>query len=141
MANQTYTARRMIQFAHCDPAGIVFYPRFFDICLDVKEEFMEHVGFAHHHSINVEKIGWPIVRLECDFKRPCRYADHIEIDLQLWRLGDASMGLQYRFRGPDGERLLVKSVIVRMDLQTQKPIVMTSDMRAAFGAYLIASAA
>ncbi len=137
MPNQTYTARRMIQFAHCDPAGIVFYPRFFEICLDVKEEFMEHAGFPHHHSINVDKIGWPIVRLETDFKRPCRYADQIEIDIQLWRLGDASMGLQYRFRGQDGERLLVKSVIVRMDLQTSKPVSMPADMRAAFEDYLI----
>ncbi len=137
MANQTYTARRMIQFAHCDPAGIVFYPRFFDICLDVKEEFMQHVGFPHHHSINVEKIGWPIVRLETDFKRPCRYADQIEIDIQLWRLGEASMGLLYRFRGDDGERLLVKSVIVRVDLKSNKPVTMSVPMRAAFGEYLI----
>lgn len=139
MVNQTYTARRMIQFAHCDPAGIVFYPRFFDICLDVKEEFMEHIGFAHHRSINVDKIGWPIVRLETDFKRVCRYADQIEIDVQLWRLGDASMGLQYRFRGDDGERVLVRSVIVRMDLTTHKPVPLTEPMKAAFGAYLIAA--
>lgn len=137
MAHKTYTARRMIQFAHCDPAGIVFYPRFFDICLDVKEEFMEHVGFAHHHSINTLKVGWPIVRLETDFKKPCRYADHIEVDINLWRLGDASMGLQYRFRGDDGERLLVRSVIVRMSLETGKPLIMPPEMKAGFGEYLL----
>ena len=140
MNHQTYTARRMIQFGHCDPAGIVFYPRFFDICLDVKEEFMEHVGFAHYHSINVLKIGWPIVRLETDFKRPSRYADKIEVDINLWRLGDASMGLQYRFRGDDGERLLVRSVIVRVDMQSNKPVAMPSDMKTGFGAYLIGEA-
>ena len=101
---------------------------------------MEHVGFAHYHSINVLKIGWPIVRLETDFKRPSRYADKIEVDINLWRLGDASMGLQYRFRGDDGERLLVRSVIVRVDMQSNKPVAMPSDMKAGFGAYLIGEA-
>jgi len=26
-----FTARKMIQFFHCDPAGIVFYPQYFCI--------------------------------------------------------------------------------------------------------------
>lgn len=137
MPNQTYTARRMVQFGHCDPAGIVFYPRFFDMCLDVKEEFFEHIGFPHYHSINVERVGWPIVRLETDFKQVSRYGDRLEIDMQLWRLGEASLGLQYRFRGPDGERTFVRSVVVRMDLTTHKAVALSEPMRAAFADYLI----
>jgi 4-hydroxybenzoyl-CoA thioesterase len=138
--NQIHTSRRMIQFYHCDPAGIVYYPRFFDICSDVKEEFMMQIGFPHHDTINRLRIGWPIVRLETDFKAVSRYGDQLDIDIQLWRLGASSIGLQYRFRGDDGERLLVKSVLVYMSLDSHKPVTMSDEMRAAFAPYLIAGA-
>ena len=130
----------MIQFYHCDPAGIVYYPRIFDICSDVKEEFLTHIGFAHHRSINHDRIGWPIVRLETDFKAVSRYGDQIEIDIALWRLGATSIGLQYRFRGDDGERVLSRSVLVYMSLVTHKPVEMSDAMRAAFEQYLMQDA-
>lgn len=132
----------MIQFYHCDPAGIVYYPRFFDICMDAKELFYTHIGFPHHVSINRDRVGWPIVRLETDFKSVSRFGDNIEIDVQLWKLGGSSVGLQYRFRGEDGsERLLCRSVVVRMSLDSGKPLAMPDEMRAAFEPYLIDAAA
>ena len=47
----TYTRTVPIEFNHCDPAGIVFYPRYFEMTNSVVENFFpDEVGhsFAPH---------------------------------------------------------------------------------------------
>jgi 4-hydroxybenzoyl-CoA thioesterase len=132
-----FTARRMIQFHHCDPAGIVFYPQFFYILSEVKEEFLIHIGQPMYKMINEQRIGWPMVKLETEFKRPSRYGDQVDIDIQLFKLGGTSIGLQYTLRGPEGERLVAKTIIVLTHLDTGKPVPMNEGLRAALEPYLI----
>src|SRR5512145_362567 len=43
-ARVKFTTRKMIQFFHCDPAGIVFYPQYFYILSEAKEDFLMHIG-------------------------------------------------------------------------------------------------
>ncbi|MFN0040940.1 MAG: acyl-CoA thioesterase [Burkholderiales bacterium] len=132
-----FTARRMIQFHHCDPAGIVFYPQFFYIFSEVKEQFLMHIGQPMHRMINESRIGWPMVRMEVDFRKPSRYGDEVEIDIALFKLGGASIGLQYTLRGPDGERLVARTVIVLTNLVTGKPVPISEEIRVALAPYLI----
>ena len=134
-----FTTRRMIQFFHCDPAGIVFYPQYFYILSESKEEFLTHIGHPMHRMINEQRRGWPMVRLETDFKRRSRYGDQVEIDIELFKIGGSSLGVQYTVRGEDGERLFVKSTIVLTDLDSGKPVPIADDMRAALTPYLIAA--
>jgi len=126
----------MIQFSHCDPAGIVFYPQFFYILSESKEDFLMHIGHPQHHYINKLRTGWPMVRLETDFKRPSRYGDQIDVDIEVFKLGSASLGLEYTIRGDDGKRLVAKSVIVLTNMDTGKPLPIPDDLRAALTPYL-----
>ena len=71
-----FTTGKMIQFFHCDPAGIVFYPQYFYILSESKEELHAH-GHPMYRMINEQRRGWPMVRLETDFKRRSRYGDRI----------------------------------------------------------------
>ena len=98
-----FTTHKMIQFSHCDPAGIVFYPQFFYILSESKEDFLIDIGHPQHHYINKLRKGWPMVRLETDFKRPSRYGDQIDVDIEVFKLGNSSLGLEYTIRGDDGE--------------------------------------
>jgi 4-hydroxybenzoyl-CoA thioesterase len=129
----------MIQFHHCDPAGIVFYPQYFVILSESKEEFLTHIGHPMHRMINQQRRGWPMVRLETDFKRRSRYGDRVEIDIELFKIGGSSLGVQYTLRGDDGDRVLVKSIIVLTDLESGQPVPIADDMRAALAPYLIAA--
>lgn len=131
-----FTTHKMIQFSHCDPAGIVFYPQFFYILSEAKEDFLMHIGHPQHHYINKLRTGWPMVRLETDFKRPSRYGDQIDVDIEVFKLGNSSLGLEYTIRGDDGERLVANSVIVLTKLDTGKPLPIPDDLRAALTPYL-----
>jgi 4-hydroxybenzoyl-CoA thioesterase len=132
-----FTTRKMIQFHHCDPAGIVFYPQYFVILSESKEEFLNHIGHPMYRMINEQRRGWPMVRLETDFKRRSRYGDQVEIDIELFKLGGSSLGVQYTVRGEDGERLFAKSIIVLTDLDTGQAVQIGDDMRAALAPYLV----
>ena len=131
-----FTTRKMIQFSNCDPAGIVFYPQYFYILSESKEDFLIHIGHPQHHYINTLRKGWPMVRLETDFKLPSRYGDRIDVDIEVFKLGSASLGLEYTIRGDDGERLIANSVIVLTHLDTGKPLPIPDDLRAALTPYL-----
>jgi len=63
-----------VMFKHCDPAGIVFYPRYFEMMNDVVEEFFEAElswAFSKMH----ETHGVPTVAISTQFKSPSRQGD------------------------------------------------------------------
>ena len=45
----SYARTIRVEFNHCDPAGIVFYPRYFEMTNSVCENFFrEVVGYSYH---------------------------------------------------------------------------------------------
>ncbi|MGD2140873.1 MAG: thioesterase family protein [Burkholderiales bacterium] len=132
-----FTTRKMVQFSNCDPFGIVFYPQYFYILSEAKEDFLSHIGHPHHHYINDLRLGWPMVRLETDFKRPSKYGDQIDVEIAVFKLGGSSLGLEYTIRGDDGEeRLVTRSTIVLTDMQSARPVPIGDDLRAALAPYV-----
>ncbi len=64
----SYTKTIQIEFNHCDPAGIVFYPRYFEMTSAVVENFLaDEIGrsFAQMHNDGM-KNGVPTVHIEAD---------------------------------------------------------------------------
>lgn len=87
-----------IEWGDCDPAGIVFYPRYFAMfdhstvllieqALGMrKHKLYEHYGFG----------GYPSVEAQARFHLPTRYGDDVEIATAITRVGRASFSLQHR---------------------------------------------
>lgn len=90
--------RMPVRFADVDHAGIVYYPVFFHyfhVCFE--EFFRARLGpKAYVELLDVERIGFPAVRTECDYRSPLKFADEVEIELSLVRLGARSLTLRYR---------------------------------------------
>ncbi len=130
-----FTTEKQIRFHHCDPAGIVFYPQYFYLLSEAMEDFMAAAGKPQHGQINVLRRGWPIIKLEVDFVRMSRYGDIVDIEVTVTRIGGASLGLDYRIHGPDGDRLKASTTVVHVDLDTDRAIPIPDDVRAAFEPY------
>jgi 4-hydroxybenzoyl-CoA thioesterase len=96
------------------------------------EDFMAAAGKPQHEQINVLRRGWPIIKLDVDFRRMSRYGDRIAIDVIVGRIGGASLALDYVIRGDDGERLKASTVVVHVDLETDRAIPIPDDVRSAF---------
>ncbi|HUS28486.1 MAG TPA: thioesterase family protein [Kofleriaceae bacterium] len=93
-----------VRFADVDHAGIVYYPRFFHYFHVAFEELWRaRIGpKAYSDIIDNQRIGFPAVRAECDFKAPLKFGDTAEIEVSIPRLGAKSITFRYRiFRSGD----------------------------------------
>jgi len=130
--------QRTVRFAHCDPAGIVFYPRFFEMVHEAKEDwFREAVGLPFRELIGTRREGFPIVRLECDFHAPSRLGDELDIALGVAKIGGASVHLHYALTSAGEPRLDVRTVVVHTDLASGRPQPIDAELRRRFAAYAI----
>jgi 4-hydroxybenzoyl-CoA thioesterase len=86
----------VVEWGHCDPAGIVFHPRFIEYfdwsCIAYFEAAtgLSQVGLKQAYGL----AGIPIVDMEVRFLRPVRYDDHVQVFTTLEALGTSS--LKYR---------------------------------------------
>ena len=80
-----------IEFNHCDPAGIVFYPRYFEMTNSMVENFFrDALDYPFERIALEEGHGVPTVRLEADFTAPSRLGEMVRFTLALKRLGRSS---------------------------------------------------
>ena len=127
-----FERQELVRFGHCDPAGIVFYPRYFEMLNALVEDwFTEGLAIDHAQLLGPRRIGLPTVHLTVDFKRVSRMGDLLTQRLRITRLGRSSLGLEISFDAADGQRVAIKQVLVCTDLQTHQPIPFPDDLRAA----------
>ena len=132
-----FTATMPIRFSHCDPAGIVYFPNYFDLVHAALEDWYASVlGFGFRDLIG-SGHGAPIVHAECDFRFPSRMGDLLSLTLLVERVGGASV--TYRVIGhADGlERFTAQIVTAYLALATGKAVPIPKDLRAKIEAYRV----
>ena len=109
----TYERIIPIEFNHCDPAGIVFYPRYFEMTNSVVENFFDeelHYPFSRMHV--EEGYAVPTARIETEFHAPSWLGERLQFELEVTRVGRSSLHLTLVARGGDGPKLTAWSVLV-----------------------------
>jgi len=93
-----FTYATPVRFADVDHAGIMYYPRFFHLFhMAFEELWRARIGpRAYSELIDRDKVGFPAVRAECDFKGPLSFGDTAEIEVSVIRLGGKSITFRYR---------------------------------------------
>jgi 4-hydroxybenzoyl-CoA thioesterase len=131
-----------VRFRHCDPAGIVFYPRYFEMINDFVEEWFDKGMGLPFQAFHVERhIGKPTASVQCDFSAPTRGHQRFRQVLEVQRIGGASFKVLVKFEGPDGQlRLSATLTIVTVDLRTMKSMPLPADLRERMQAYLVPAA-
>lgn len=121
-----------IRFAHCDPAGIVFFPQYLVMLNGLLEDwFNDGLGIRFDDLLGPRRVGTPTVRLECDFTAISRMGDDVVFGLEVEHLGRSSLVLRLDGRCGGETRLRARQVIVFTSLDTHKPMAIPDDVRAA----------
>ncbi len=136
-----FERRERVRFGHCDPAGIVFYPRYFEMLNALIEDWVsEGLGIDFSQLLGPRRVGLPTVHLETDFRRISRMGDTLIQRIAITRLGRSSLGLTVQFDGlgdPDsGCRVVFQQVLVCTSLDTHRPQAFPDDLRVALQAAL-----
>lgn len=127
----SFTIEMPVRFAHVDAAGIVFYPRYFEMLNAALEEWFAArtgIGFAELHLAH--RLGIPTVKLDSSFVAPSRLGDALTISIDVQRIGRSSCEIAYRIRCGEQDRVHAAAVVVCMDLDAGRPVPWTDEMRA-----------
>ena len=120
-----------IRFAHCDPAGIVFYPQYFVIMNGLMEDwFSEGLGVDFADLVARRRLGIPTVAIDCTFSRPSRLGEVVTFGVSVTRVGERSIGVEVQAVADGEVRLRATQTIVMMCLDTMKSISIPPDVRA-----------
>jgi 4-hydroxybenzoyl-CoA thioesterase len=125
-----------IRFAHCDPAGIVFFPQYLVMVNTLVEDWVtEGLGVPYAQLLGARRTGLPTVRLECDFSAISRMGDEVMLGLTVERMGVSSLTLAVGCRAGDEQRMSVRQVLVFTSLDTHRAVPVPADLRAAIVAF------
>lgn len=127
-----YRTEVLVRFGDCDPAGIVFYPRYLEIFNNLVEDWCrEGLQLSFPDLITQHGWGLPTVHLEVDFPAPSRFGELLSAVLTVRKVGTASVDLEIVLRGPDGrDRVRGHVVLVLIDRGPHKAIPIPDDLRA-----------
>jgi 4-hydroxybenzoyl-CoA thioesterase len=107
-----YSRTIQIEFNHCDPAGIVFYPRYFEMTNSVVENFFREIVGHSFAAMMAAGEGVPTARIETDFHSPSRLGEVLDWRLSVTRLGGSSLGLALAASCDGAKRVTVTLVLV-----------------------------
>lgn len=126
-----FRSRHLIRFSHCDPAGIVFYPRFFDLFSSALEDWFQtgiDSPFGGDFMVG-RNLRVPSLSITAEFVRPCRLGDFLDIDLWVTRLGRSSFELALGGTVAGEPRLRAAWTMCMIDFATFKSAPIPGDLR------------
>src|SRR5690348_3571234 len=71
--------QRRIEFSETDMAGIVHFSNFFKYMELAEHEFYRSIGYSVMLNQFDPPLGFPRVHASCDYKKPLRFGDLLEI--------------------------------------------------------------
>ena len=109
-----FNFNQKVLFKHCDPAGIVFYPRYFEMINDCVEAFFEEIGLPF--EVLLKTAGVPTAQISTTFQNPSRHGDALVVQLTVKRIGRSSLDLSFRAMCGTELRFSAESTFAYIDL-------------------------
>jgi 4-hydroxybenzoyl-CoA thioesterase len=135
---QVFTVDHLIRFSHCDPAGIVYYPAFFDLQHAAMEDwFRDGLAQPLPDLIRDRGIGTPTVSIQCEFAKPLHMGDALHWEVRVLKLGRASVQLRYTGTKDGAMHLEITQTIAFMSLAAGTAVPIPEDLRPRIEAYLV----
>lgn len=92
---EPFRTSRRVEFGDTDMAGIAHFANFFRYMEQAETDFLHSLGTSVSWSVGQERFGFPRVNVSCDYKRPAKFEDILDIVVSLEEVGRKS--LKYRF--------------------------------------------
>jgi 4-hydroxybenzoyl-CoA thioesterase len=103
----------VIEFGDCDPAGVVYYPRYFAYFNACTDALFEHGGLPREMRENkYQIIGTPLVDVRARFIAPLRYGETAVIESCMTEFRESSFQVQHKLY--KGKELAVEAFETRV---------------------------
>jgi acyl-CoA thioester hydrolase len=102
----THSTTRRIEFGDTDMAGIVHFANFFRFMEAAETEYLRARGLTVSFRQDGTRVGFPRVSAACDYLKPARFEDVLDVLVTLERVGTKSVSYRFDF-SRDGEAIAV----------------------------------
>ena len=110
-----FRIRQKVLFRHCDPAGIVFFPRYFEMMNDCVEAFFDQ-GLNCPFEQFIQTAGIPTATITTTFTSPGRHGDILDLGLNVTRVGRKSFDYEMSCYCGKTQRFTTKATLVHIGL-------------------------
>ena len=116
-----FHTKRRIEFGDTDMAGIVHFANFFRFMESAECEFLRSRGLSVKIDWEGQLIGFPRVSATCDYIKPARFEDLLDVAVSIERVGSKSVTYAFEFSlaGETIAKGKVTSVCCRMGKNNQ----------------------
>lgn len=125
-----FRTRFPLRFAHCDPAGIIYYPRYFELSDAAVEDWTPAILGVTRRAMHLDMgLGLPTVDLHAGFTAVSRLGDVLDVDISLTRIGRSSIDLGIAMHCGGEPRLAMRCTQVLTDLARMRSVPWPDDLR------------
>jgi acyl-CoA thioester hydrolase len=134
-----FNIRKRVEFADTDVAGIMHFSNFFRFMEVCEHTFMRSLNLSIH-PLGVESgaegeasnVGWPRVHASCDFKKPLKFEEEVEIELLIEEIGKKTVTYEFQFwKNPDEQEKRVLAATGKFTVVCVRWIEESNEMKAA----------
>ena len=86
-----------IEWGDCDPAEIVYYPRYFAYFDACTTALFKKAGLSKRDMLKTYRIiGIPLVDVQASFRAPSRFSETVTVESEITQLGRSSFHVRHR---------------------------------------------
>ena len=132
MEDYRYQTERYIRFADVDAAGWLYYPRFFELCHNAFEDWINAKAPVNYpQAIDVQHFGFPAIQATGNYRSPLKHGDTALLQLKVEHVGNSSVKTIFEIFHKKDKVLSFEAEIVTVcvDLKAGKSMPIPKDMR------------
>jgi len=126
-----FRSRQLVRYFHCDPGGIVYFPRFFDMFnVALEDWFAEALACPWGTDlIGARQLSTISLAIRAEFLRACRLGEVLDFDLWPTHLGLSSIQLALAGSAAGAERLRAAWTICLVSREQFRSAPIPDDLR------------
>jgi acyl-CoA thioester hydrolase len=97
LSKPVYRTSRRVEFGDTDLAGIMHFSNFFRFMEVAETEFLRTLGLSVAWKESDQRLGFPRVSAMCDYLKPARFEDLLEIAVFIEKIGKKSITYRHEF--------------------------------------------
>ncbi len=123
-----FKTQRQVQWRDTDAAGIMHFSVFFTYMEEAEHELLRSVSLTVSMTDEEQHISFPRVSAKCDYLRPVRFEDVLDIEVTVARIGDKSITYDVCFKHNSNEvaKGSITAVCCRVDCHPPQSVSIPS---------------
>lgn len=127
---RSHEAKATVRFGDCDPAGVIFYPRAFELAHAAVEDFIR-AAYAWDLWFASSRHAFPIRTAQADFLAPMTPGEGYRVMVAVEKIGTTSVAFAVEFADASGRATArVRTVHVALDRATGQATAIPREIRA-----------